>query len=172
MGTVLRRSVQLAAVSLLFVALGCEGEAPTGEAQSGVESTTSELNMSGWYYDTGTQCTVGGVTMHCCPSGYAMIGIHVGNNVLKCARLSSGMSNNRNLDGGTQRNGMHACPRGQLMVGVHVGRNLFICETPVQSTQFEYVDTSTQDGYPMHVCASTSAMAGLHAGNNLLTCDY
>src|SRR6185437_13412173 len=35
-----------------------------------------------------TQCTAGGVTMHCCPSGYVMVGANVGGNVFKCAHLS------------------------------------------------------------------------------------
>jgi len=128
-------------------------------------------NYSCAFYDYGTQCNVDGVAMHCCPSGTAMVGIHHGHNVFKCAPVA-GLSGAMTLDTSTQRNNMHVCPFGQVMVGFHGDLNLLACQSiPGMST--ERVDSSSADGYPMHVCDSTfatSAMSGIHLDQNLLTC--
>ncbi|RKI02568.1 hypothetical protein D7Y15_35235 [Corallococcus sp. AB030] len=162
--------VSLAAVTMLA---GC-GAAPEEErAEFDVEVAKSSLSFTGVpIYDAGTRCTVGGSTMHCCPTGYAMIGAHLGSDVFKCARLSS-TSGSRFLDVGTTRNGMHACPYGSVMVGLHVGNNHLACQSPGTSVVFETVDGSpgTSDTYPMHVClAGGYAMSGINAGSNLFTC--
>lgn len=149
---------------------GSQGE----EEGFDVGLTQSALSLTGhWVYDAGTQCTVNGVTMHCCPSGYAMIGAHIDKNVFKCAQLTA-MAGSRYLDAGTQRNGMHACPWGSVMVGLHAGRNMLACQRPSTSPYFEYVDgnPATQDGYPMHAWPNGYAMAGIHDGKNLFSCDY
>ena len=68
-----------------------------------------------------TQCTVGGVAMHCCPPGNAMVGVHLDANTFKCAPLRS-PGGEVTLDTGTVRNDMHVCPFGQVMVGLHTGK--------------------------------------------------
>ncbi len=160
-------------IAALTMIAGCSG--PSGDTlvdeKWDIEFAESPLSLGQWVYDAGTQCTVGGTTMHCCPAGYAIIGAHLGNNVFKCAGLSS-TSGPPFLDAGTQRNGMHACPYGSVMVGLHLGLNHLACRWPGTPVTAEYVDGNppTSDGYPMHVCGSGYAMSGIHAGNNLFTC--
>jgi hypothetical protein len=143
------------------------------ESSAAIEDTTSELGLSGIVFnDSGNQCTVGGATMHCCPSGSVMIGAHVSKNVFKCALLNS-PGGAPFLDTGTQRNGMHSCPFGAVMIGLHARSNLLICQIPGAATAFEYIDgnPATQDNFPMHVCANGFAMAGIHVRNNVFNCD-
>lgn len=154
---------------LLFVGLLAGGCSDTAEYQ--YDESVASLSFTGFFvYDAGTQCTVGGGTMHCCPAGSAMIGAHVNNNVFKCAILTSA-AGTRFLDVGTQRNGMHACPPGNIMVGLHVNNNWLACQAPSPGPTFEFVDGTTQDAFPMHVCPSNFAMGGIHVGGNLFTCD-
>jgi hypothetical protein len=106
---------------------GLTNENPEGDPEVG--ESASDLSLGSPIYDNAARDTlcnsneVGGVSMHCCPDGMAMVGIHVGQNVLKCAFLNTGFSGRPHLDADTNRNGMHACPFGQLMVGIHVDRN-------------------------------------------------
>lgn len=70
--------------------------------------------------------------MHACPLGMAMVGIHVKDNVLKCAQLHNSLvvqySEYLNYDGGPNlRYNMHACPEGWVMTGIHVKKNIFLC---------------------------------------------
>lgn len=134
-----------------------------------LDESVSLLSIYTTFYDLTTSCTAGGVAMHCCPDGAAMIGIHVGNNRLKCGMLWAGFTNTPTLDAGTARNDMHACPFGQVMVGVHVGRNLLACQQPLQSVTSELVDAITGDG-SMHVCPDEMAMAGIRVDRNQFTC--
>jgi hypothetical protein len=142
-----------------------------------VSESVSDLSLGPAQYDNAAKDTlcnpseVGGVSMHCCPDGMAMIGIHVNQNVLKCAPLLTGFSGRPHLDADTNRNGMHACPFGQLMVGIHVARNFLACRPQSAPINLEFVDSQTTDSFPMHVCPNTLAMAGIHVGKNLLTCD-
>ena len=156
-------------------------------AESGTEEDLASQSASlvtttgGAFYDGGTQCTVGGTSMHCCPNGYAMIGARLDQNVFKCAPLSS-TSGNRFLDTGTQRAGMHACPFGTVMVGFHDSLNRLACQTlPGININGEYTDpvpppkfpnTPTQDGYPMHVCTPSQGytMSGINVGQNKFLC--
>jgi hypothetical protein len=159
---------------------GCSNGSASGEDVAS-QSDSLITTTSGTFYDTGTQCTVGGTTMHCCPNGYAMIGAHVGQNVFKCAPLQFA-SGTRSLDTSTQRAGMHACPYGQVMVGFHNGLNRLACQTlPGTSVSGEYTDpvppplfpnTPTQDGYPMHVCSPNQGytMSGINVGQNKFLC--
>jgi hypothetical protein len=66
--------------------------------------------------------------MASCEPGFAMVGLHAGNNVLLCARLPT---KEPFIDASTQRHGMHACPLFSYMVGIHVGRNLLLCAEPL-----------------------------------------
>lgn len=125
------------------------------------------------FYDSSTQCTVGGTTMHCCPPGSAMIGLHQDANVFKCARLTD-PTGVVTLDTGTQRNDMHACPFGQVMVGLHADLNQLACQTvPGAAINSERIDSGTQDTFPMHTCnwgRLDSAMSGVRLDRNQLTC--
>ena len=120
--------------------------------------------------DTSTVCTAGGVAMHCCPEGLAMVGVHLDQNIFKCAPLNNTLGA-LFLDTGTVRNNMHACPLGSVMVGLHRDRNLLACKQ-VSSITSERVNTITVAG-GMHVCqstVSTEAMSGIHADQNRFTC--
>ncbi len=139
--------------------------------------------------DGSTGCGVGGVWMHCCPPGEAMVGARLDQNVFKCAELQDGsgevvadFSTYRSVslpsdDGTTTNFVMHACPFGYVMVGYHEDMDVLACQkippnTVSDSITGELVDTGTQDGY-MHTCESTPyayAMSGIDPGNNLLLC--
>jgi hypothetical protein len=127
--------------------------------------------------DFSTQCVAsnGSISeqMHCCPTGYAMIGAQVDQNVFKCAPLHD-QSGVITLDTGTQRNGMHSCPAAQVMVGLRADMNMLACRTiPGSPVTSERVDTGTQDTFPMHVCQSTlisEAMTGIRIDQNRLSC--
>ncbi len=124
--------------------------------------------------------------MHCCPSGYTMAGIHVGDNVLRC-RFAGGMNINQcYLDGPSQPtytvqtvNGtaVHTCANSYAMVGINVSANLFTCCPYTENVRF--IDVSSSDGY-MHICPTLNingalretVMGGIHVGRNLLVCEY
>lgn len=162
-------SIMLASLATLCLASCAVDDAPQTEEHD------SELNLTGAFiYDSGTQCSAGGATMHCCPSGYVMIGAHVDNNVFKCGQVTGFATSFVALDAFTQRNGMHACPQGWVMVGLHANNNWLACRQPATAPVFEFVDTGTQDpnGYPMHVCPSGSAMGGIRIDQNKFTCDF
>lgn len=145
-----------------------------GGDEPGAEQSQSPLSLGEPFYDTGTQCTVGGVTMHCCPPGTVMVGAHIGSNTFKCAYDNIIFPPTPIVDRSTQRNGMHACPEGMVMRGLHVGQNVLACVYPFQRvTPPDKVDYSTQDRY-MHVCpgsySTASAMSGIHVGMNKFLC--
>lgn len=120
-----------------------------------------------------TQCSAGGVTMHCCPTGYVMIGADATNDVFKCAPVQTTGALTLDANPGTQRSGMHACPSGQVMVGSSVPLNDIICMAlPGGSVTSERVDYGTVDAYPMRVCDAnpSSAMSGIRVDLNRLLC--
>ena len=140
--------------------------------------------------DGSTFCEVGGVGMHCCPTGSAMIGVRLDQNVFKCGQLQDASgpivadtSTYRNVskpndDGTSTIYNMHTCPFGYVMVGLHEDLNVLACQqippnAISDAITGEVVDTGTEDGYPMHACESTPrnyAMSGFDGANNLLTC--
>jgi hypothetical protein len=140
--------------------------------------------------DSSYGCEVGGVVMHCCPPGNAMVGIRLDQNVFKCGQLqdASGpiVADNStyrtvyrpNSDGTSTPYTMHTCPFGYVMVGLHEDLNILACQQiPPNAVNDaitgELVDTGTQDGYPMHACEATPhayAMSGFDGADNLLTC--
>ncbi|HXT96879.1 MAG TPA: RICIN domain-containing protein [Polyangia bacterium] len=125
------------------------------------------------FYDGSTGCTVGGTSMHCCPTGSAMVGARLDQNVFKCAWLRDG-TGAISLDVGTQRNGMHTCPLGSVMVGYHQDLDQLACQQiPGNPISSERIDYGTEDDYPMHVCDTSflnEAMSGVSPSQNLLTC--
>ncbi|HVZ32933.1 MAG TPA: hypothetical protein VG963_10925 [Polyangiaceae bacterium] len=149
---------------------GCSS-AGEGESDVGVDQDPLVLNGSSVFYDLnpGHQCVANvngvNVSMHCCPSGYAMIGARVDQNAFKCAVVNGGLAGTPVADTGTQRNGMHSCPLGDVMVGLRADMNVLLCQKPInQSVITETVDPGTQDGFPMHVCPPGSPSGGLYNG--------
>jgi hypothetical protein len=73
--------------------------------------------------------------MAACPPGYAMVGLHAGENVLACAYVARSAPAGNTLqlwvDSSTQhwegRLSLHSCGEGAFMVGIHVGNNLLLC---------------------------------------------
>jgi hypothetical protein len=153
------------------LAAGCGQASP--EDSTGSVSSADTVNLGTSFYDGGTQCIVGGAQMHCCPTGSAMIGARVDQNVFKCANLID-RSGAITLDTGTQRNGMHSCPFGQVMVGLRADQNLLACQRiPNNPVVSETVDTGTQDGFPMHICSEATghaAMTGIRIDQNRFNC--
>ena len=166
-----------------------------GEPPDDVTSASTELTFnnqpgssSPWLYDGGTQCINSrGPSFHCCPSGMAMVGAHLGKNVFKCAIVHNGLTDYY-TEYDNQRNGMLSCKSGYVMAGYYGGgctdwtcftewRENLYCARPLDGLTFEYVDSGTQDSYPMHVCRADVtdpfryAMTGIHAGKNLFECD-
>ncbi len=153
------------------LAAGCGQAAP--QESTVTQSSADTVNLNTAFYDFGTQCVVGGTQMHCCPTGSAMIGARVDENVFKCANLID-QSGAIDLDTGTQRNGMHSCPFGQVMVGLQGTLNRLACQTiPSNPVVTETVDTGTEDSFPMHVCSEASGpatMTGIRIDQNRLNC--
>lgn len=88
-----------------------------------------------------TQCTIGGVTMHCCPgfqtgsNHFVMIGMNLSTNTFRCARLDDHFPHREPVtlapatttqlqDGVTFK---PACPGGQAMVGLHWDQKRVAC---------------------------------------------
>jgi hypothetical protein len=80
-------------------------------------------------------------SMHTCPKGRAVTGIHVANNLLACAPFEKACVDFEKYpwiprldpEGNrirTEREGMHACPHKRPLLGIHVGANVFLCIGP------------------------------------------
>src|SRR5262249_7774125 len=164
-------SRQLATMSFALVILATLAHCKSNEGYEYDEALAGPAFTGSWIYDTGTLCTVGGVTMHCCPSGMAMIGAHVVDNVFKCAQLTE-PHGEPFLDLETFRNGMHTCPSGSVMVGLHVTNNQFACQRPEAAHPLAHADETrgSLDGYPMPVCPHGHVMTGIRLTDNVLAC--
>jgi hypothetical protein len=135
-------------------------------AQTFVRPTASTAR-----YDVGTQC----LGMHCCPTGWAMVGVQAANGAfLKCEAITGTLSGVPTV-GGVQRTilgtTMLACPFGSVMVGIN-NNGAFACQKVLPSGS-EIVDSITQDtesNYVMHVCPPGQAMSGLQTAQNKLGC--
>jgi hypothetical protein len=163
-------------------ALGCGAQDPL--ADEVVASSEPELTLdnqqgtsSPFLYDGGTQCS----GAHCCPTGMAMTGAHLGKNTFKCAPVSGGLGSFVRLVYNNQRNGMLSCLTNEVMVGYYAGswsdaEHLLCGRLLSQQLQSEYVDSGTQDSFPMHVCDETPtnpyryAMTGIHKAGNRFNC--
>jgi hypothetical protein len=136
--------------------------------------------------DYNTVCTVGGINMHCCPTGYAMVGANLGSNVFKCAQPSGGLSGARTLGLISTQGIAAACPKPTLMVGFHADLNRVACQTSITfdiangtTGSTTYIDRCTYDNSSssMRVCpylaapsTSTAFMAGYDQTNSTLRC--
>ncbi len=121
-----------------------------------------------------TQCFAGGWWMHCCPTGYVMVGADVGGNVFKCAPLAT-PSGTPTGDSGTWRNNMHSCPYGSAMAGLRADHDVLAC-VPVTGSGVvnERIDWQTQDvQQPMHACdpgTPTAVMSGIDVASGQFNC--
>lgn len=122
-----------------------------------------------------TQCVAGGWSMHCCPSGYAMVGADVSSNVFKCAPLLTNLAGARTGDSGTRRNNVHSCPYGSVMAGLRADADVLACvSVPNNGIVTEQVDSDTHDSQRgMRACdpgTPTGAMSGIDVGSGLFNC--
>jgi len=178
----------LAAMTLLLGACGPEG----GDEEDAPTARADKLEFSDSLYDgkygNPTQCTVDGLTMHCCPSGRLMTGAHLDANIFRCTKPYAAMGTlNPFIDGpdgsthvATQRQNMHACPLGTVMVGFHRARNDLLCaHLSLENPLSETVDAFTQDpAMPGHVCPAQgsppfftgAAMSGIRDDQNKFLC--
>ena len=153
---------------LLLVSCAVEEE-HENQAVSGITLGPAAYNGTG-------RCTVSGITVHCCPGGMAMIGAHLGQDVFKCAGVTT-LVGGRFVDSGpfrTLRNGMHCCPQGSVMVGFHKDADALLCQavSPTPQLSGEFVDFTSRDSFIMHVCGRADAvMAGIHVDRDWFTCD-
>ena len=196
------RSLHL--IGALFVTtllVGCQG-ADDADLPDEVEVQMSPLTLDGPITDPAaptlprTVCTVGGITMHCCPewqSGrlhYVMIGVNLATNSFRCARLVNepgGMNaqppflnpaNTNILDQGFTFQA--ACTSG-VMVGLHWDQKRVAC-VPIQAPQqlVNSVDMGQpQNGFRycgLNFGGSTNAgkvMIGMATSNpNVLRCKH
>lgn len=108
---------------------GCVGEeAPVDTTQSALSIGPKIWDQQPWGQMCNMElqtCTMDGVTMHCCPTEWAMVGAHFAWNEFRCGYI--GGPESCFLDTSTVRNGMKACPVGSYMKGHHKGQNKSIC---------------------------------------------
>jgi hypothetical protein len=167
--TALCLSVAVAVGALVGCASAGENESEVGASQDPLVVNGSLIQYD---LNPGHQClaNVNGslVSVHCCPSGEAMIGARVDQNAFKCAVINGGLAGSPTPDTVTQRNGMHSCPLGSVMVGLRADKNVLLCQKPLnQLVTTERVDGNgnpTEDGFPMHVCPPGSPSGGLYNG--------
>jgi hypothetical protein len=112
---------------------------PSGWAMTGLNITNGgllkceKLNSPNGapFLDTGTQRSIGGLTMHACPANSVMVGFHGTTNRFACQRINGTMS--EALDSSTQDNesnyNIHTCTAGRAMTGAHTDQNKFGCAT-------------------------------------------
>jgi hypothetical protein len=187
---------------LVLAAQACDPGDDAGDPAA-IESSGASLsfdNIDGqstpFMYDSGKQCVVNGVSLHCCPAGMAMTGANLSQNRFKCARVTGGLAgvHGDGLFGTTftQRSSMHACPFGEVMTGYYHGSawhgidtELLLCGKPSPAVMKEHTDgnPATADSTNMHICPEKDliqkqnivnpgrfAMTGIHAGQNLFLC--
>jgi hypothetical protein len=150
---------------------GSSGTGGAGEGDETIAGIVSQDSLYDGDDEAPTQCAVGGTTMHCCPQGRAMTGLHDGHNVFKCARLTS-PNGTRSLSASV-RFDMLACPAGQVVVGFHGGLTRLVCQTIPDITVIESAG-GVQDGYPMLTCPPSNAgtVSGIDLGGNQLLCAF
>jgi hypothetical protein len=153
------------------------------------DPSATAFHFSNAFYDGGTACTVGGITMHCCPDGFAMLGANLGTNVFKCA--SNPLTGPKVLASSTDSGSTWSCGKvneagymlGTVMVGFHAALNTALCQrsTSLAASQLTlgvsaYNDVCTYDGSSMHVCPFisgapfTSQLGGINQTDNTFKC--
>jgi hypothetical protein len=127
--------------------------------------------------DTGTARN----SMHSCPLGRFVTGVHIIKNQLLCEDSYGNYSPAQEIVDGddeppTERDGMHSCPDGMAVTGIHVQKNLLAC-APFDPSRVEFgkagwmpmVDLKTQRR-GMHACPNSRPVLGIHEGKDLLRC--
>jgi hypothetical protein len=132
---------------------------PPGLVMAGLDNGQNVLKckrfaefLTDRFVDLGTQATVSMygnpnayTTMHVCPTGSVMVGLHGSSNRFVCQRFirdSRATSTFRTLDIGTQDpephpadvRTMHVCSEGLAMFGAHLGKNQFACFSDQSTT--------------------------------------
>jgi len=164
----------------LLPAVGDTGGNLQGFGFSQDPAATAFYGGANEIYDGGTACTVGGIFMHCCPDGYAMIGANIGTNVFKCVQTA--LTGPKFLGANSSTGNTWNCNSvtGSVMVGFHADLNTVACQSSTVLTSTvngstSYVDRCTYDDTRMHVCpfvlgAATGLMAGYNETDNSLIC--
>jgi hypothetical protein len=120
-------------MSSVFAGSGCVGsDDPAGTKNATVttdDTTTVQDPLKGSpdqeYDDTGQNACNG---MHCCGNGYAMRGLHVPANILRCFRIRTDQEPVCQVDTSNNfRDGTRACPQGKYMKGIDVANNKLTC---------------------------------------------
>jgi hypothetical protein len=182
-----RRSASVSGLALtLAIAMGGCGESGSdsggdpGDEPAAIQQSAIVVDVFHPRYDgsngSPTVCTVGGVTMHCCRPGEAMIGAHVVNNIFKCAPLASDeRSGSRFADFSLPVSGVHQCASGAVMVGYHAVADVLACQLLPRAANNTLYDPPQSGGSPttdgmMHVCPSSVnfAMSGIGSTNRFL----
>ncbi len=192
--------VKATLAALIPVAAACGTAAPEDHSQTQSQAILEE----GTFYDGAfgakpTQCTVNGVSMHCCPGGSFMIGARIDQNVFKCATSGQALSGTIFTDPPAGQPAkqcvsdsgvsMHCCPQlngvATVMVGLRADENILAC----QQVKNDFVGQNsnavfdgdpphapTEDSYPMHVCPpppqgqSSYGLAGIRIDQNEFVC--
>ena len=122
-----------------------------------------------------------GVSLHVCPQGYGMAGVHVMDNSFTCLRMvRPGLEREVSsiLDTGTHsdfgRGTMHVCPTGMYMRGLNITSNWLICADGASlRSPFLNANGSTQ-GNGMHMCPMVNGrqtvMTGIQKQRNDFSC--
>jgi hypothetical protein len=158
---------------------GCEAP-EVGEAPEEVGVETSAYSMTNVYYDGSpgspfTACTMNGISMHCCPAGFAMLGVDLATNVFKCGRVNGGMNGGPrytvNFNYGNKQCGSQSgFNRLAVMIGYNESFNTALCQAPTYEAYYKRINTSTFDSRGMHVCPPTAAMTGINLGTGAYEC--
>jgi hypothetical protein len=139
-----QRAAWIGVASVLTVA-GCgpmdEADSPTSNTEAAIvrmgtvqDNPSTVINGNVQTFIPTALCgDVGGLQMHCCPPGYAMRGVHAGNNVLRCVSIvPSGVDPEAGCHtvGSppySLRADMLACPVGEYVRGLHAGQTKIRC---------------------------------------------
>lgn len=103
----------------------------------------------------------GAETVHACPEGMAVTGIHWNRSLLACAPIRRIRS--LFIDKKMQRQGMHACPVGTVLVGFNTARNWLLCGMSESLT--------TEQRNSMLSCRIGWFVIGVHVERNRLMCS-
>ena len=139
------------------------------------------------------QCTVDGITVHCCPSRNAMLGANFGLDEFRCGQLFLDPALERCTAGSWQVTfggiKFNVCPAGKYMKGHHAGQNKSICCDFLPGHRgLQRVDGASGPGYlepglpypsPFgscpsikgHSCFANEVLVGKSPDNNYFICE-
>lgn len=130
-----------------------------GGYQATDEVVDNSTQRTGWHPD-------GQGSMHGCPGGMAVTGVHASRNLLSCASLDR-LPTSYFVDKETQIMGMHACPPGTVVAGIHVANNWLLCRTLGE----DLIGAEGHQRNEMISCPRGWYMTGVHIRANTLLCS-